>query len=48
MDEVHCLILTWMFREDVIMLVAENTELEVIRIGDVYEIIMTEKPVRSD
>ena len=47
-DEVHCLILTKMSREDVVMLVAENSEPEVIGIGDVYETIMAEKSVRSD
>ena len=47
MDEVHCLILTGMSREDVVMLVVENSELEVIGIGDVYETIM-EKSVGSD
>ena len=33
-DEVHCLILTGMSREDVVMLVAENSEPEVVGIGD--------------
>ena len=47
-DEVHCLILTGMSREDVVMLVAENSELEVIGIRDVYETIVVEKSVRSD
>ena len=47
-DEVHCLILTGMSREDVVVLVAENLELEVIGVGDVYETIVAEKSVRSD
>ena len=47
-DEVHCLILTRMSREDMVVLVAENSELEVIGIRDVYETIMAEKSVRSD
>ena len=47
-DEVHCLILTRMSGEDMIMLVVENLELEVIGIGDVYEIIMAEKSVGSN
>ena len=47
-DEVHCLILTRMSREDVVVLVVENLELEVIGIGDVYETIMVEKSVGSD
>ena len=47
-DEVHCLILTGMSRDDVVMLVAENSELEVIGIGDVYETIVAEKSVGSD
>ena len=46
-DEVHCLILTGMSREDVVVLVAVNSELEVIGIGDVYETIMAEKSIGS-
>ena len=34
-DEVHCLILTEMSGEDVVVLVAENLEPEVIGIGDI-------------
>ena len=47
-DEVHCLILTRMSREDVVVFVAENSEPEVIGIRDVYETIMAEKYIRSD
>ena len=47
-DEVHCLILTGMSGEDMVVLVAENSELEVIGIGDVYETIMVEKSIGSD
>ena len=47
-DEVHCLFLTRMSGEDVVMLVAENLEPEVIGIGDVYETIMAEKSIGSD
>ena len=47
-DEVHCLILTGMSGEDVVMLVAENLEPEVIGIWDVYETIVVEKSVGSD
>ena len=47
-DEVHCLILTGMSGEDVVMLVVENSEPEVIGIGDVYEIIMAEKFIGCD
>ena len=47
-DEVHCLILTRMSREDVVVLVAENSELEVIGIGDIYETIVAEKSIGSD
>ena len=47
-DEVHCLILTRMSREDVVVLVAENSELEVVGIGDIYETIVVEKSVGSD
>ena len=45
-DEVHCLFLTRMSGEDVVMLVAENLEPEVTGIRDVYETIMAEKSVR--
>ena len=47
-DEVHCLILTRMSGEDVAMLVAENSEPEVIGVRDVYETIVVEKSVGSD
>ena len=47
-DEVHCLILTRMSGEDVVVLVVENLEPEVIGVGDVYETIVAEKSVRSD
>ena len=47
-DEVHCLILTRMSGEDVVVLVAENSEPEVIGIGDVYETIVVEKSIGSD
>ena len=47
-DEVHCLILTEMSEEDVVVLVAENLELEVVKIGDIYETIVVEKSVGSD
>ena len=47
-DEVHCLILTGMSGEDVVMLVVKNSELEVIGIRDVYETFMVEKSVGSD
>ena len=47
-DEVHCLILTGMSREDVVVLVVENSELEVIGIGDVYETIVADKSIGSD
>ena len=47
-DEVHCLILTRMSREDVVVLVAENSELEVVGIRDIYETIVAEKSIGSD
>ena len=47
-DEVHCLILTRMSGEDVVVLVVENSEMEVIEIGDVYETIVAEKSIGSD
>ena len=47
-DEVHCLILTGMSGEDMVMLIAENLEPEVIGIRDVYETIVVEESIRSD
>ena len=47
-DEVHCLILTRMSREDVVVLVAENLEPEVVGIRDIYETIVAEKSIGSD
>ena len=47
-DEVHCLILTRMSGEDVVVLVAENSEPEIVGIGDIYETIVVEKSIRSD
>ena len=47
-DEVHCLILTGMSGEDVIVLVVENSEPEVIGIRDVYETVMVEESIRSN
>ena len=47
-DEVHCLILTGMSGEDVVVLVVENLEPEVVGIRDVYETIVAEKSIRSD
>ena len=47
-DEVHCLILTGMSGEVVVVLVAENSEPEVVGIGDIYETIVVEKSIGSD
>ena len=47
-DEVHCLILTGMSREDVVVLVVENSEPEVVGIRDIYETIVAEKSIGSD
>ena len=47
-DEVHCLIITGMSGEDVVMLVAENLEPEVVGIGGVYETVVAEKSITSD
>ena len=47
-NEVHCLILTRMSGEDVVMLVAENLEPEVVGVGDIYETIVAEKSIGSD
>ena len=41
-DEVGGLILTGMSGEDMIMLVAEDSELEVVSVGDINEVIMLE------
>ena len=38
-NEVHCLILTGMSREDVVVLVAENSEPEVVGIRDIKRIV---------
>ena len=38
-DEVHCLILTGMSGEDVVMLVAENSEPEVVGIRDIKRVV---------
>ena len=46
--EVHCLILTRMSREDVVVLVAENLEPEIVGIRDIYETIVAEKSIGSD
>ena len=48
MDEVNGLILTRMSREDMIMLVAEDLELEVVSVGDIDEVIMSEKTICSN
>ena len=47
-NEVDGLILTEVSGEDMIMLVAENLELQVIGVGDIDEVIMAEKTVRSN
>ena len=48
MDEVDSLILTGMSREDMIMLVAEDLELEVVSVGNIDEVIMLEKTICSN
>ena len=48
MDEVNGLILTRMTREDMIMLVAEDSELEVITVRNIDEVIMSEKTICSN
>ena len=47
-DEIDGLILSRMSGKDVVMLVAENAELEVIGVRNIDEIVLTEKPIRSD
>ena len=48
MDEVNGLILTRMSGEDMIMLVAEDLELEVVSVGNIDEVIMSEKTICSN
>ena len=47
-DEVGSLILTGMSREDMIMLVAEDSEPEVISVRNIDEVIMSEKTICSN
>src|SRR5271168_2771574 len=46
-DEVNGFILTRMSGKDMIMLVAENTEPEIVGVRNIDEIVVTEKSVRS-
>ena len=48
MDEVNSLILTGMSGEDMIMLVAEDSEPEVVSVGNINEVIMSEKTIFSN
>ena len=47
-NKVDCLVLTRMSREYVIMFETENAESEIVRVGDVDEIVVSEKTVRCD
>ena len=47
-NEACCFVLTRMTREDVIMFVLENFELEIIRVGDMDAIIVLEESIRGD
>ena len=47
-DEVNGLILTGMSGEDMIMLVVEDSEPEVISVGNIDEVIMSEKTICSN
>ena len=47
-DEVNGLILSGVSGEDMVMLVAEDTEPEVIRVRNIDEVIMAEESVRSN
>ena len=47
-DEVNSLILTRMSREDMIMLVVEDSEPEVVSVGNIDEVIMSEKTICSN
>ena len=48
MDKVNGLILAGMSREDKVMFVTENTEPEVVSIGNINEAVMAEKSVSSN
>ena len=48
MDEVNGFILSRVSRKDVVMLVAENTELEVVGVRNVDKVVMTEEAIRSN
>ena len=45
MDEVDSLVLTRVTREYVVMLVAKDAEVEVVGVGNVYEVVMAEESV---
>ena len=47
-DEVNVLIPAGMSGEDMIMLVAEDSELEVVSVRDINEVIMSEKTICSN
>ena len=47
-DEVGSLILTGMSGEDMVMLVVEDSEPEVVSVGDINEVIMSEKTIYSN
>ena len=46
--ETCCLVLTRMTEENVIVLVAEYTESEIIRVGDVDKIVVSEETIRGN
>ena len=47
-DEVDGFVLTGVSGEDMIVLVTEDTESEIVRVGNVYEIVVSEESVGGD
>ena len=47
-DEIDSLILSRVSGEDMVMLVVENTELEVIGVWNIDEVVLTEESIRGD
>jgi hypothetical protein len=45
-DEFSCLVLTRVTRENMIVLISEDVESEVVGVGDVDMVIMTEENIR--
>src|ERR1700678_1060104 len=47
-NEINCLVLTRVSGKYVIVFETENAESEIVRVGDIDEIVVSEKTVRSD